>query len=120
MENSQKNNEHSLPSSANTFRKKTIYTFFKRVFDILFSVLSMILLSPIFLIIAIAIKVDDPKGSVIYVSERVGKNGRIFKFYKFRSMCTDADKIYNDIQHNNETGGPTFKMEDDPRVTKVG
>lgn len=120
MESTQTNKDCSLPSSANTFKKKPVYTFFKRVFDILFSALALILLSPFFLIIAIAIKIDDPKGLVIYVSERVGKGGRIFKFYKFRSMCADADKIYHDLQHTNETGGPTFKMKDDPRVTKVG
>lgn len=120
MERVQSKTEYDSPCCENTFKKKPVYTFFKRVFDLLFSALALILLSPIFLMIAIAIKIDDTKGPVIYVSERVGKNGRIFKFYKFRSMCADADKIYHDLQHTNETGGPTFKMKDDPRVTKVG
>ena len=114
------NNESKILSPSKNLNKKPVYTFFKRVFDIFFSSLSIILLSPIFLMIAVAIKVDDPKGSVIYVSDRVGKNGIIFKFYKFRSMCADADKIYHDLQHANEASGPIFKMKDDPRVTKVG
>ncbi len=111
----------SANTSANiSFERKPVYTFFKRIFDIIFSALALILLSPIFLIISIAIKIDDPRGTVFYVSERVGKNGKIFNFYKFRSMCADADKIYHELQETNETGGPTFKMKDDPRVTRVG
>ncbi len=120
MDNLQ-NSDNTKQSSADiSFEKKPVYTFLKRVFDIVFSLLALILLSPFFLIIAIAIKIDDPNGPVFYVSERVGKNGKIFDFYKFRSMCADADKIYHELQETNETGGPTFKMKDDPRVTKVG
>lgn len=106
--------------SCSVYKPKPVYDFLKRIFDFLFSLIAIILLSPIFLIILIMIKIDDPKGSVIYVSDRVGKNGKIFKFYKFRSMCTDADTKYSDLLCTNETGGPTFKMKDDPRVTRVG
>lgn len=102
------------------FKKKPVYEFVKRFLDILLSALALILLSPIFAIIAIWIKIDDSKGPVIYVSKRVGKDGKVFNFYKFRSMCTDADKIYEELLQTNETGGATFKMKDDPRVTKVG
>lgn len=106
--------------SCSVYKPKPVYDFLKRIFDFLFSLIAIILFSPIFLIILIMIKIDDPKGSVIYVSDRVGKNGKIFKFYKFRSMCTDADIKYSDLLCTNETGGPTFKMKDDPRVTRVG
>ena len=106
--------------SCSVYKPKPVYDFLKRIFDFLFSLIAIILFSPIFLIILIMIKIDDPKGSVIYVSDRVGKNGKIFKFYKFRSMCTDADTKYSDLLCTNETGGPTFKMKDDPRVTRVG
>lgn len=106
--------------SCSVYEPKPVYDFLKRIFDFLFSLIAIILFSPIFLIILIMIKIDDPKGSVIYVSDRVGKNGKIFKFYKFRSMCTDADTKYSDLLCTNETGGPTFKMKDDPRVTRVG
>lgn len=100
-------------------KNKYLFSFFKRLFDIVVSSFVLVLLLPFFLIIAIAIKIND-KGPVIYVSERVGKHGKVFKFYKFRSMCTDADKIYEQLLDTNETGGPNFKMKDDPRVTKVG
>lgn len=102
------------------FKKKPVYGFVKRVLDTLFSALALILLSPFFLIIAVWIKLDDSKGPVIYVSKRVGKDGKVFNFYKFRSMCADADKIYEELLETNETGGATFKMKDDPRVTKAG
>lgn len=106
--------------SCSVYKPKPVYDFLKRIFDFLFSLIAIILFSPIFLIISIMIKIDDPKGTVIYVSDRVGKDGKIFKFYKFRSMCTDADTKYSDLLCTNETGGPTFKMKDDPRVTRVG
>lgn len=119
MENTN-NIEYDTYCSSKTLDKKPVYTFFKRLFDIFFSFISIIILSPLFLIIAIAIKIDDFKGPVIYVSDRVGKNGIIFKFYKFRSMCVDADTKYQELQNKNETDGPIFKMKEDPRVTKVG
>ena len=102
------------------YKPKPIYDVVKRIFDFVFSLIAIILFSPFFLIISILIKIDDPKGPVIYVSDRVGKNGKIFKFYKFRSMCVDADKKYSELLDTNETGGPTFKMKDDPRITRVG
>ena len=102
------------------YKPKPIYDVVKRIFDFVFSLIAIILFSPFFLIISILIKIDDPKGPVIYVSDRVGKNGKIFKFYKFRSMCVDADKKYSELLDTNETGGPTFKMKDDPRVTRIG
>lgn len=102
------------------YKPKPIYDVVKRIFDFVFSLIAIILFSPFFLIISILIKIDDPKGPVIYVSDRVGKNGKIFKFYKFRSMCVDADKKYSELLDTNETGGPTFKMKEDPRVTRIG
>ncbi len=95
------------------------YNVIKRAFDITASLLALIILSPVFLVLAILIKLDSP-GPVLYVSDRVGLYGKVFKFYKFRSMRTDADEIYNELLETNETGGPTFKMKDDPRVTKIG
>lgn len=99
--------------------KKPFYNFVKRIFDMFFSAVALVLLSPIFLIIAIAIKLDDG-GPVIYVSERVGKFGKTFKFYKFRSMCVNADEVLESIIDKNEAGGTIFKMKEDPRITKVG
>lgn len=98
---------------------KPVYDFFKRVFDVVASLMAIILLSPVLAIVAIAVKAHDG-GPVLYVSERVGKGGKPFKFYKFRSMCVDADKYVDELQSENETGGPTFKITNDPRVTKIG
>lgn len=98
---------------------KPVYNFIKRTFDFCFSLFALIVLLPIFVIISIMIKLNDG-GPIFYISDRVGKDGIIFNFYKFRSMCLNADKIYEEIKQNNETGGPTFKLKNDPRITKVG
>lgn len=99
--------------------EKKFYNAIKRIFDIVFSFTGLIVLSPAFLIIAIAIKLDDG-GKVIYSSDRVGKHGKVFAFYKFRSMCENADKMLIDLEDSNESGGPLFKMKNDPRITKLG
>lgn len=92
----------------------------KRTFDIILSIMGIIISSPIMLITAIAIKLDS-KGPVIFKQERVGKNGRHFYMYKFRSMCQDADAMKAQLQQQNEMGdGLMFKIKDDPRITKVG
>lgn len=101
------------------FVKKPVYDFFKRAFDIVSSSVALILLSWLFLITAIAIKAEDG-GNVIYSQMRVGKNGKLFKMYKFRSMCNDAERMKKQLMSQNESDGPTFKMAKDPRITKVG
>ncbi len=99
---------------------KLSYRIVKRAFDILLSSLGLIILSPLFLIIAILVKTTS-KGPVFYVSDRIGRNGYTFKFYKFRSMNVDADEqLIKLLKHNEVEGGVTFKMEDDPRITKFG
>lgn len=84
-----------------------IYKFFKRLFDITISMIGLIITSPILLLTAIAIKLESP-GSIIFKQERLGLNGKVFKIYKFRSMCVDAEK------------GGVYEKKGDPRVTKVG
>lgn len=83
--------------------------FFKRFFDILFSLLLLLLLSPVFLIAAIAIKIDS-KGPVIFKQERIGRKGKVFRIYKFRSMCVNAE----------HTGSGVYSEKGDARVTRVG
>ena len=100
-------------------KKRYIYAFFKRFFDIILSALALIVLSPAFLVTAIAIKLDS-KVPAIYSQLRAGKNGKPFKIYKFRSMCADADEKLKDLQYLNEKDGPVFKISKDPRVTRVG
>ena len=96
------------------------YRFIKRTFDIVFSLAVLVLFCWLFAIIAIAIKIDDPKGPIIFKQERVGKNGKTFNMYKFRSMCVDAEAKLADLRELNEKTGPVFKMAEDPRVTRVG
>ncbi len=93
--------------------------FLKRLIDIVVSAGLLILSAPLFVVIAIAIKLDS-EGPVFYVQERCGLNGRIFRMFKFRSMVVGADKMKEQLRLFNEMSGPVFKMKDDPRVTRVG
>jgi lipopolysaccharide/colanic/teichoic acid biosynthesis glycosyltransferase len=101
-------------------KDRGMYFALKRLFDIISSGLAMIVLSPVFLITAIAIKLEDPHGSVIFSQDRVGKDGKLFRMYKFRSMYADAEERLKELQDQNEADGPVFKMKNDPRITKVG
>ena len=96
-----------------------VYSFFKRLFDIFCSALAILILFPFLLIIGILVKITS-RGPMLYVSTRIGKNGKAFRFYKFRSMKKDAEKELVDLLSQNETQGITFKMKDDPRITKFG
>ena len=100
-------------------KKKPVYDVCKRIFDLVMSTFALIVLSPVFLAVAIAIKLEDG-GEVVYGSTRLTKGGKEFKMYKFRSMCPDADKKLEELLKYNEMEGPAFKMENDPRITKVG
>ena len=101
-------------------KENKIYNFLKRTMDICAAFLAIIILAIPMLIIGIIIKLTS-KGPMIYVSKRVGKDGKIFNFYKFRSMVDKAeDELENLLSQNEVEGGVTFKMKDDPRVTKVG
>ncbi len=103
----------------NIKENKIIYLFVKRLIDILASTLGLIALSPIFLIISIAIKLDS-KGPIFFSQERVGFKGKTFKMYKFRSMVSNAEELKCNLMAQNEMSGPMFKMKHDPRITKVG
>lgn len=100
-------------------KPKPVYDFFKRVFDIVVSLICLTVGLPVYLIIALAIVIDDP-GNPFFVQDRVGKNGKVFKMVKFRSMRKDAEKIKVNLAEQNEYASVHFKMENDPRVTKVG
>ncbi|WP_368737775.1 sugar transferase [Bacillus sp. EB106-08-02-XG196] len=97
-----------------------IYLFIKRLVDIVGSLCGIIFLGSLFLIIAILIKVEDPKGTVFFSQKRVGLNGKEFKMYKFRSMVSNAEEKLAELLKYNEINGAMFKMKDDPRITKVG
>ncbi|PJE01547.1 MAG: glycosyl transferase [Leptospira sp.] len=92
---------------------------FKRTIDILASGILMIAFSPIFLVVAILIKLES-SGNIFFHQNRIGKWGKIFRMHKFRSMRADAETLKEKLMEQNETGGVIFKMKEDPRVTKVG
>lgn len=97
-----------------------VYRFVKRAFDIVFSLLVLVCLCWLFAIVAIAIKLDDPEGPVVFKQTRVGRGGKEFQMYKFRSMVADAEERLDALRALNEKTGPVFKLHDDPRVTRVG
>lgn len=100
--------------------KRVFYHLFKRVFDEVLSITALLILSPLFIGVAVLIKFDDPKGPIFYSQIRIGKNGRPFKMYKFRSMVVNADDSLKKLLDFNEVEGAMFKMKSDPRVTRVG
>lgn len=95
------------------------YHFAKRVFDIVMSALGLVFLSPVMAVITYRIKHEDG-GPIIYKQVRVGKDGKRFEMYKFRSMVINADQLLSTLKGQNEIDGAMFKMKHDPRITKVG
>jgi exopolysaccharide biosynthesis polyprenyl glycosylphosphotransferase len=92
----------------------------KRLFDIVVSAILLVLLLPIFLAVGLAIRLEDP-GPILFKQQRVGRWGKLFTMWKFRSMYTDAEERKKELMARNEmAGGVLFKMKDDPRVTRVG
>ncbi|MGG3421166.1 sugar transferase [Heyndrickxia faecalis] len=100
--------------------EKKSYIITKRIMDIIGASIGIVFLSWVFLIVAILIKLEDPKGPVFFKQIRIGKNGKEFYMFKFRSMVTDAEAKLNDLLKYNEISGAMFKMKEDPRITKVG
>lgn len=96
------------------------YIISKRCFDFLASLMGLLLLSWLFLIIGILIKIDDPHGKVFYSQTRLGKNGREFQMWKFRTMVNGADKMVDKLLRYNDVQGAMFKIKNDPRITRVG
>ena len=96
------------------------YHFVKRVQDIFFSALALVVLSPLMLITAICIVIDDPKGGPFFSQIRFSKDGKPFRLYKFRSMCVDAEEKLAGMSKKNEADGPAFKVKKDERVTRFG
>jgi len=96
------------------------YLRIKRFVDVVCSFLGLIFLSPIFIIVAVIIKIEDPKGPVFFKQIRVGEDEKEFYMFKFRSMVTDAEERLKDLLSQNEVSGAMFKMKEDPRITKIG
>lgn len=92
----------------------------KRLFDVVASALALIVLLPFFLVISIVIFIDDPYASPIFCQTRIGRHGRPFKIFKFRTMVANAEQMKESLATSNEMDGPVFKMKNDPRITRVG
>lgn len=99
--------------------KSIWYRFWKRFFDILLSIIALIALQIVMIPTAIAIVINDG-WPIFFNQDRNGLNGKVFKMYKFRSMCKNAPQMHAELLASNELDGPAFKMKDDPRITKVG
>lgn len=106
--------------SEKDINKRQSFLFTKRLIDIIGSIVGLIGLSPIMVWAAYKIKQEENGSPVFFVQERVGKNGKTFKMYKFRSMCMDAEQKLIELIDQNEVEGVMFKIKEDPRVTKIG
>ena len=102
------------------FKQKPVYDFCKRCFDIVLALIALSVLIVPLLIIALIIVIDSPGASPIFVQKRVGKDGRVFNFYKFRSMVPNAESMLGSLLDKNEMSGPVFKIKEDPRITRIG
>ena len=103
-----------------TLRSHRRYWVLRRAQDIVFSLLALILLAPMALLISLAIVLDSPGDGAIFRQRRVGRDGKLFWLYKFRAMCPDAEEQLNELLSQNQMDGPVFKIEGDPRITRVG
>ena len=102
--------------------EKSYKTFWqgKRLFDIFFATLILLFFLPLMIVIAVVIVIDDPSAGPFYKQIRVGRHGKKFYMYKFRTMRANADKMIDELAKQNEMDGPVFKMKEDPRITIVG
>ena len=113
--------EEVLPvSSVRRTKKRRVYLYIKRVQDVVLSALALILLAPLMLLIALAVVIDDPQGGPIFAQVRCGRGGEGFRLYKFRTMCVDAERRLEELLPYNEMEGPAFKIQNDPRITRLG
>lgn len=101
-------------------KPKVYYLILKRLLDIIGASVGLLFCLPVFLVIAALIKLEDPKGTVFFYQQRVGKNEKLFKMYKFRSMVSNAEELLESLLEKNEIEGHMFKMKEDPRITKIG
>lgn len=120
MEGKIEDYQKSSAAIKKVIKNKPLFFVLKRIMDIFGSLVGLILLTPLFLIITILMKKDEPQGPIFFTQVRVGKDGKPFKMYKFRSMCVNAEEQLEELLKYNEVEGAMFKMKEDPRITKVG
>ncbi|WP_407910738.1 sugar transferase [Lactiplantibacillus brownii] len=114
------NNLKSIIIDQQSQKQRVGYHLIKRCFDFIASLFGLVILSPLFLAVSLAIKIEDHKGTVFYSQIRVGENKKKFRMFKFRSMVSNADELLATLLQQNEVDGAMFKMKEDPRITKVG
>lgn len=107
-------------SAASRQKLSRSYLTTKRMLDIVASAVGILFLMPLLMVITLLLKLENPRGPVFFRQTRVGKDGRAFTMYKFRSMVVNAEQILDKLLDSNEVSGAMFKMKDDPRITKVG
>lgn len=120
MEETTKRERRILMDRDEVLARRATYWKFHRVQDVIISLLGLVVLWPLMLLTALLIVIDSPGASPIYVQDRVGRDGKIFRFYKFRSMIPNAEQNLEELLDRNEMTGPAFKIKDDPRITRVG
>jgi lipopolysaccharide/colanic/teichoic acid biosynthesis glycosyltransferase len=113
------NETREITDATVVIKKKRVYQVIKRIFDIVASIVGLIVLAPLFLVVAILIKREDG-GPIFFIQERTGLNNKPFKMYKFRTMCENAAEMHKFLLEQNELDGPAFKMKEDPRITRIG
>ena len=101
-------------------RRDSRYWKVRRFHDVIFSLLALLMLWPVMLIVALVIVIDSPGASPIFAQTRIGRDGKAFTFYKFRTMRPNAEAELHDLLQHNEMDGPVFKIKDDPRITRIG
>lgn len=111
---------HVVLNRKEELHRKRRYWVLRRGQDIFFSLLALVVLWPFLLLVGLVIYIDDPHGSPVFSQERCGRNGKLFKMYKFRTMYMDAEERLDELLDENEMDGPAFKMKEDPRITRVG
>ena len=101
-------------------RENRCYWFFRRLQDVILSVLALAVLWPFLLLVAVIVVLDSPGAGPIFAQTRIGRDGKEFTFYKFRSMIPDAEAKLEELLDRNEMQGPVFKIRNDPRITRFG
>ncbi|PAD35270.1 sugar transferase [Terribacillus saccharophilus] len=115
-----KQHVYEVDKSTVLSNQSKVYLMSKRIMDINLALIGVILLIPLFIVIAVLIKIEDKKGPIMFKQVRVGVEGKTFYMYKFRSMVSNAEDLLEDLLIHNEASGPLFKMKKDPRITKIG
>lgn len=112
--------ERTYLNREEVLRDSKRYWFIRRSQDILLSSVALLVLWPVIAIFALIIWIESPGASPVFVQDRVGRNGKVFRFYKLRSMIPNAEAKLDTLLEQNEMEGPAFKIKEDPRITKVG